>query len=103
MKTVRSDRSGADDIAALKAAARLHQDERWQEFAMQIDREIREATSRALIRFRLAGYKPSDALPALSFALVHALTIVHRDFAITPDDLGRLAARALTEARKRKS
>jgi hypothetical protein len=100
--TARSDRSGHDTIAALKAAARLYADDQWQELGMRAEKEIRETVSRVLIPFKLAGYRSSDALAALSVALVRTLANVHRDLVITPDDLGRITADELIKARKRK-
>jgi len=100
--TARRDRSGADDIKALAAAARLFDDQRFQEIGYDTDKAIRHAVHDGLLRFKKAGYSLSDAICALSFALGMTLATVQRDTRTTPEDLGRTVAEALRRARKRK-
>jgi hypothetical protein len=102
MSSARQDRSGADDIEALAKAAKLHSDERWQELGYDLDMEIRHVVLEGVERFKAAGYSFDEVAPAVGFALLRTLAMVHKNLVITPEDFGRVAARALRKARETK-
>jgi hypothetical protein len=102
MNSAREDRSGADDIKALAKAAKLHSDERWQELGYDLDLEIRGVVLQGVERFKAAGYPFDEVAPAVGFALLRILAMVHKNLVTTPEDFGRMAANMLRKVREAK-
>jgi hypothetical protein len=102
MKSARQDRSGVDDIEALAKAAKLQSDDRWQELGYDLDMEIRGVVLQGVKRFKAAGYPFDEVAPALSFALLRTLAMVHKNLVVTPEDFGRMAVNMLRKVRAAK-
>jgi hypothetical protein len=102
MSGTRQDRSGPDDIKALAKAAKLHSDDRWQELGHDLDMEIRGVVLEGVQRFKAAGYPFDEVAPAVGFALLRTLAMVHKNLVVTPEDFGRMAADMLRKVRKTK-
>jgi hypothetical protein len=100
--TARRDRSGGDTIAALAMAAKLYNDQAYQELGLAFRHDVRKLTAAAVTRFEAAGYEFDEALVALSYGLAEMLAFLERDTEMTPGDLGRLVAAALRKERNRK-
>jgi len=97
---VRKDRSGADTIAALKEAAQLFGDDKYQELAGKTFEDVTRAITASLKRTCDAGYDVPQAMTILSVVLTKTLARVCVPTMVTPADLGRLMEAELIDARE---